>query len=184
MVSVLVTSMWAGSHVGLVTGPSFSQAPLQFHSCNPFREEKFCVRFVTVGCPLPHFMPCLPAGGGLYQLPLPTVGHFIKCPFLLVLRVSHPSGLCFILESTPNILSPEVACFYSFCWPSGLQSFALSQYQIRFPTSPCLPLFLQDPSLHPHLWLLFFPSQVGLICAHMGTSVCWPFRVLWLIYTY
>jgi hypothetical protein len=29
------------------------------------------------GNPIPHLMPCLPAGGGLYKFPLPTVGHSI-----------------------------------------------------------------------------------------------------------
>jgi hypothetical protein len=37
-----------------------------------------------------------------------------------------------------NLLFPEVSCFHSFCWPSGLQSFSLTQYQIRF-LSPLLP---------------------------------------------
>jgi hypothetical protein len=47
--------------------------------------------------------------------------------------------------SPPNLLFPEVACLHSFCRPSGLQSFSLTQYQIRFP--PPHPLSLPSPSL-------------------------------------
>jgi hypothetical protein len=39
-----------------------------------------------------------------------------------------------------NLLFPEVACLHSFFWPSGLQSISLTQYQIRFPSSPPNPL--------------------------------------------
>jgi hypothetical protein len=72
------------------------------------------------GNPIPHLMPCLPPGGRLYKLPVPTVWHFIKGPSFWVLRVSHFPGLWCILEGPPNFLSPYVACFHSFCWPSGL----------------------------------------------------------------
>jgi hypothetical protein len=52
---------------------------------------------------------------------------------------------------------------YSFCWLSGLQSFSLSQYQIRFPSPPnSLPSTFLPGSLPPLLWLLSFLSQVGL----------------------
>ena len=67
---------------------------------------------------------------------------------LWVLRVSHLPGLWCILEGSPNLLFPEVACFHSFCWPSGLQSFSFTQYQIRFPSPPS-----PDP--------IHFPSQVS-----------------------
>ena len=30
-------------------------------------------------------------------------------------------------------------CLHSFCWPSGLQSFSPTQYQIRFHSTPSLP---------------------------------------------
>ena len=30
------------------------------------------------GNPIPHLMSCLPAEGGLYKFPLPTVGCFIQ----------------------------------------------------------------------------------------------------------
>ena len=95
------------------------------------------------GPPLPHLMPCLPVGGGLYKFPSPycQAFHLRSLP----LRVSHLPGLCCILEGLPNLLSPEIACFPSFCWPSRLQSFSLTQYQIRL-----LPL--------PHPF--HFPSQV------------------------
>ena len=34
------------------------------------------------GNPLPHLMPGLPAGGGLYKFPLPNVRHFMEGPSL------------------------------------------------------------------------------------------------------
>ena len=68
-------------------------------------------------------MPFLPAGGGLYKFPLPTVGNFLP-------------GLRCILEGPLHPLPLEVASFHSFCWTSGLHSFSLTQYQIRFPSPP------------------------------------------------
>ena len=35
----------------------------------------------------------------------------------------------------PYLLFPGVACFHSFWWPSVLQSFPPTQYQIRFPSN-------------------------------------------------
>jgi hypothetical protein len=49
----------------------------------------------------------------------------------------------------PNLLFPEVACLHSFFCPSGLQSFSLTQYQIRFPS----PLPTPPNPIH-------FPFQV------------------------
>jgi hypothetical protein len=46
---------------------------------------------------------------------------------------SHVSGAFWRVS---NILFPEFACFHSFCWPSWLQFFSLTQYQISFPLSP------------------------------------------------
>jgi hypothetical protein len=78
------------------------------------------------------------------------ISLYIQGPSLWVLRVSHLLGLWCILEDSHNLLPPEVACFHSFCWPSGLQSFSLTQYQIRFPfcppNSPTCPLSLPGNS--------------------------------------
>ena len=64
---------------------------------------------------------------------------------LWVPRVSHLPDLWCILEGPLNLLFPEIACFHSFCWPSGFQFFSLTQYQIRFPSSP-----LPTPSIYFH----------------------------------
>jgi hypothetical protein len=44
-----------------------------------------------------------------------------------------------ILEGLPKLLPPKVACFHSSCWLLGLQTFPLTQYQIRFPFSSLCP---------------------------------------------
>jgi hypothetical protein len=75
-------------------------------------------------------------------------------------RVSHLPGFWYILEGAPNLLPPEVACFHSFCWPSGLQPFSLTQYQIRFPSSP-LSCSLSLPGPSPPLVIAFFSVPNG-----------------------
>ena len=50
-----------------------------------------------------------------------------------------------------------------FCWPSGLQSFSFTQYQIRFPSTP-LPLPPQP---------FHFPSQVPHTCDCFLLSPKW-----------
>ena len=70
---------------------------------------------------------------------------------------------------TPNLLFPEVSCLYSFCWPSGLQSFSLTQYQIRFPSFPFT-------SLTPSTFLpRFFPPSplvIAFFSLPSGTEAC------------
>ena len=88
-------------------------------------------------------------------------------------------------RAPPHLLFPEVACFHSFCWPSGLQFFSLIQYQTRFPF-----LLLRLP-LHPVHFPSQVPSSLPLVIsffslpsgteASMSTSVCWPFWVLWTV---
>jgi hypothetical protein len=60
-------------------------------------------------------MSYFPAGGGLYNFPLLTVGHFMggESPQSLSPPMSlvHSGG--FLQPPTP------IACFHSFCWPSG-----------------------------------------------------------------
>jgi hypothetical protein len=55
-----------------------------------------------------------------------------------------------------NLISPQVACFHSIGWPSGLQLFSLSQYQIRFPSppTPSLPFIPPRSLLLSPLWLI------------------------------
>jgi hypothetical protein len=65
------------------------------------------------------------------------------------------------VSGSPNLLFPEVACFSSFCWPSGLQSFSLIQYQIRFPNFP--RHLLPQPLSHPTCdCFLLFPNWWGI----------------------
>jgi hypothetical protein len=72
-----------------------------------------------------------------------------------------------------NLLFPEDACFHSFCWPLGLQSFSLIQYQIMFPSlSPSYlpsPLSLSGPSLPPSPLLIdFFSLPSGTEASSRG----------------
>jgi hypothetical protein len=90
---------------------------------------------------------------------------------------------CTLHRSPPPPPPISWSCLHSFCWPSGLQSFSLTQYQIKFPFPlKSHPLSIQGPSLPPHLWLLSSPSQVGLRHPHLDPSACWPLWVLWTIY--
>ena len=50
-------SPWAGSHFGPVSGPSFPQALLHFHSCSSFRQEQLWVR-VYSGMVTPYLIWC------------------------------------------------------------------------------------------------------------------------------
>jgi hypothetical protein len=113
------------------------------------------------GNPIPHLIPCLPARGGLYKFPLPTVRHFIKCPSLWVLRVSQLPDLWCILDGLSILLSPEVACLYSFCWPSGLHSFFLTQMSDQVPLYfPTLIHFsFQVPPSIPTCYCILLPPK-------------------------
>jgi hypothetical protein len=72
-----------------------------------------------------------------------------------------------------NIRPPEVDCFHSFCWPSGLQSFSPTQYQIMSASSlnpgPC-PLSHSGPS---RLVIAFFSFPSGTEAYSLG-----PFSLL------
>jgi hypothetical protein len=50
---------------------------------------------------------------------------------------------------SPHLLPHEVAYFHSFCCPSGLQSFCMTQYQIRIPSTPTAPNPVHFPSQVP-----------------------------------
>jgi hypothetical protein len=187
----LETSTWAGSHFGPVTGPSFPQAPLHFQPCNSFSQEKLWVRIVPVGCP-PSLIWCL-----VFLLEI----GFIHYLFLLwsisskdslwVLRVSHLPVLWCILEPHPhpNLLFSEVACFQSFCWSSGLQTFSLTQYQIRFPPPPSLltsPIYSPSqasPSLPTGDCFLPPPKWDWGILTWALTSACWPVLFCFVLLT-
>jgi hypothetical protein len=169
-VSGLGSSPGAGSHFGTVTGPSFPQAPLHFHPCNSFRQEHLWVRDVTVEWqpnPSPAVLPS--CWGGLYipslccqafhQRSLPVSSGSLSPPRSLV----HSGGI------PPNLLFPEVACFHSFCRPSGLQYFSLTQYQIRFPPLPIHLPSQVPPSLPPSPFMIaFFSLPSGTEASLLG----------------
>jgi hypothetical protein len=93
--------------------------------------------------------PSLPAGGELCKFP-PYCGAFhLRSLPLSPESLSPPRSLVHT-EDPHSLLSSEVASFHSFCCPSGLQSFSLTQYQIRFPY----------PYPHPHPLPVHFSFQV------------------------
>ena len=66
-----------------------------------------------------------------------------------------------------HLLTPEVACFYSFCWPSGLQYVSPTQCLMRFPSSPPYPLSHTGSSLLP-LVIAFFSIPSGIEASSLG----------------
>jgi hypothetical protein len=84
-----------------------------------------------------------------YTITLEKQDLYLKSCLMMMME-DFNNSLKEMQEGPPNLLSPEVACFHSFCWPPGLQSFSLTQYQIRFLSTPH-PLSLSGPSLPPHL---------------------------------
>jgi hypothetical protein len=93
------------------------------------------------GHSLSQLLPCLTDGDGLHKLPLPTATPFIQAASIWFLSVFHLPGLWCTHEGPSNPLSYEVSCFHTFCWPSGLQSFSLTQINHMFPHSTLsLPL--------------------------------------------
>jgi hypothetical protein len=82
IVSVIVSgrgaSPWAGFQFGLVTEPSFPHSLLLFVPAVLLDWNNFGSVFdCGMGTPSLHLMPCIFAGGGLYNFPLHTVEHFI-----------------------------------------------------------------------------------------------------------
>lgn len=87
------------------------------------------------GNPISYLMPCFSPGACLYKLILPhsRVFHVRSLP-LSSESFSPPRSVVHSGRS-PNSLQPEVACFNSFSWNTGLQSF--SEHNIR---SSCPPI--------------------------------------------
>jgi hypothetical protein len=174
IVSGLGTSPWARSHFEPVTGPSFSQAPLHFHLCNSFRQEQVWVRDVTVKWQLTWCPVFLLEEGSVSSLSLLSR---ISCKFPHFESWESPtfqvSG-AFWGVPPPNLLFPEVVCLHSFCWPSGLQPFTLTQGS-GFPLSPIT-------SPHP----VDFPSQIPPsfpTCNCFLLSTKWVWGVInWALY--
>jgi hypothetical protein len=78
IVSDLVAFSSARSQFRPFTGPLFPRALLHFCLCSSFRQKQLWIIFwLWDGNHIPHFMPCLSVGGGLYKFPIPTVGYFI-----------------------------------------------------------------------------------------------------------
>jgi hypothetical protein len=107
---------------------------------------------------------------------------------------SHPKSLVHS-GGSPNFLPPKFDCFHSFCWPSGLQSFSLTQYRIRFPypsTATTTMSTFSPRSLTPSTLVVaffFLPSEteVFVIARSWKQHRC-PTREkwiqkMWFIYT-
>ena len=152
---------------GLVTGSPFAQSFLHFYSFISFRQREFWDTVFDCGMATPffHLMPCMLLEVTL-QIPSPYFWEFH-------LRSLHLSPEC--LSSTtslvhsggfPHLLSPEFACFHSFCWPSRLHySFLIpTSIMVMFPFSlPCL-LSHTSPShsLHfiPEIAFFSLPNRI------------------------
>ena len=77
-------SPWAGSHFGPNVGPSFPQAPLQFHPYSCFRQKQLLVRLLTVGWqPHPSFDALSFSWRWALQVPSPQwrAFHLRSLPF-------------------------------------------------------------------------------------------------------
>jgi hypothetical protein len=92
-------------------------------------------------------------------------------------------------EGSPSLLFLEVACFHSFCWPSGLQPFSLTQYQIIFPATflfPPTPSTFPPKSLPPSpLVIAFFslPSGTEVFSLGLFSLLSFEFCGLYLVYS-
>jgi hypothetical protein len=94
-------------------------------------------------------------------------------------------------RAPPNFLFPEVTCLHSFCRSSALQSFSLTQYQVRFPPTSTFPLKSLRPSPLriaffslplEHFSLLSRMNSVDcILCILYDVLFCFVF---WLIPTY
>jgi hypothetical protein len=158
--------------LGLPLDLLFPQAPFHFHPYNSFRKKQLWVRVVTVGWySLLHLTPCLPAGGGLYKFPLPTVSISSKVPPLSPESLSLPRSLVHYGGSPQPPIS--CGCLFPFFLlalrASGLFPHLIpDQVPLFPPLSPC-PLSLPGSSLPPQL--LSSLSQVGLRCPHLSMSI-------------
>ena len=145
-----------------VTGPPFSHALLHFCPCNSFTQEQFWVRDFDCGMAIPslYLVSCPSMGGGLYKFTLPTIGHFIQCPYPWVLRISHPQGLWCILEGVPPPPTSQ-SCLFPFVLLALKDSVLfLPKYLIMFPPSLPCPLSKSSPTLSaPQNCFLLLPKS-------------------------
>jgi hypothetical protein len=133
-----------GFQVRQVTEQPFSQSLVHFCPCSYFRQEQLWVINSDCGLVTPCFYlrPCLSTPGGLFEFPLPTVGHHHSHS---VLRFSYlPVFWCF-LDVPP--LSHTQRLHIS-THSVGLFSPLPLEYLILFPlTSPSsVPLRAFSPS--------------------------------------
>jgi hypothetical protein len=101
--------------------------------------------------PLPHLMPCFPAGGGIYKFHLPTVGHHLFESWeSLIFQVSGAfwmvPPISYILRLPVYILSAGPQVFNPLSSLNTRSGFPLSSLP-TIPPSLSLPV----PSLPPHL---------------------------------
>ena len=157
----LGVSPWAGSHFGPVTGLFFSGSS-PFPSLQFFQTGTIWVRVLIVGDqPYPSLDAQSSCWRGALQVPYPHCRAFqLKSIFLSPRSFSTPRSLVHSGRS-PHILPSELACFHSFCWPSGPQSFYPPNTWSSSPLALPVPFPTQDPpSLTPSFcdWLLLSPK--------------------------
>lgn len=88
IVSGLGASPWDVSQFGPFPKPCFSQSLFPFSPCSSIRQAHFWVKVFdcVMATPALHLMSCCSIGGGFHKIPLTTVGHFIYCLSLWVMR--------------------------------------------------------------------------------------------------
>jgi hypothetical protein len=127
--------------------------------------------------PIPHLMSCLPAGGGLYNFPLPTVRNFIKGPSLWILVISHfPSLWCILgvcVGCPPTSYFLRLPVYIHSAGPQLFSPFLSPNSRSGSPLPPTVPqpcpLSLSSCSLPPHLWLIaFFSLPSGNEASSLG----------------
>jgi hypothetical protein len=111
-----------------------------------------------------------------WALEIPSSYYHLRSLSLSPRSISTPRSLVHS-GGLPHLKFPEVACLYSSCWPSELQSFSLTQYKIRFPsqthsllTQSTFPPMSLPPST---LVTAFFPlpSETEASSLYLGYSV-------------
>ena len=151
---------------------SFSSSYSPFLFLKFFSEmNNYGSEFLTVdGNPSPYLMPCLSAGSGLYNFPLPNVGYYSKVPPFDFWE-SLTSQVSRTFWSVPLPPTSKVACFHSLCWLAGLQS--CSPHLILDLVS-LFPSLSPSPtrSLPPFPLIAFFSLPSGIEASSFGPFSC------------
>jgi hypothetical protein len=169
------TSPWAGSHFRPGPESPFPQAFLHFFPAILSDRKNYGSKYwLWDGSPIPSLDALSFYWRWTLQVPSPHCWAFHPRSLPWDSLTSQVSGT---FSSIPHFLTPKIACFHSFCWPSGLQSFSKTQYLIMFPSSPPCTISYAEASLTltfcPHAVIVFFPpspSQVRSRHPHFGPT--------------